>query len=106
MIESKIEDKVRSKKDLRKTELRHVTISYTQQRSPLRLCASCCCFCTLLWCRTLPVLVPLAAAAFVLDSIMVSYSTGTTVKTIVLHYPDVLGAHSASPPRPYASAYV
>ena len=30
----------------------------------------------------------------------------TTVKTIVLHYADVLGAHSASPPRPYASAYV
>ena len=33
-------------------------------------------------------------------------SLRTTVKTIVLHYPDVLGAHSASPPRPYASAYV
>jgi len=32
--------------------------------------------------------------------------SATTVKTIVLHYPDVLGAHSASPPRPYASAYV
>ena len=77
MIESKIEDKVRSKKDLRKTELRHVTIRYP---TATEISSS-----------------PLCELLLLLYSIMVSYFTGTSPRSVTEFSPGKVLYQHVSP---------